>query len=270
MRGVSAKSLQSVLRRAAESTSANTPSTEIASELFEAVRVIDSSNQLVRLLSDPGRDEDLKADVVRRLFGGRVSEAALEVLLEASRCTWSEQNHLLEGIEFAGVSLVLDEARGRGTAHTVEEELFQVARLVEDTPELSEAFDSKRDDVPARVGITERLLGGKVDEATVSLAAQAVSFEPEAKVPARLLEFANFASAERDRRSGVVTSAIALSPEQQERLTRILSARYGGELSLNYEIDPSVIGGLRITIGDDLYDATIFGRVRDARERISA
>lgn len=271
MRGVSAQSLDTVLKRTTEvAQDSGADLTAIAGELFEILDAIDGSNRLVRLLSDPGRDAEIKTSVIRSLFEGRVSSAALDITLQAVTARWSEQHHLLEALETAGVCLLLITAERAGDLDTVESELFQFARIIQDTPEISEAFDATRDRVDEREALVRSLLGGRALPVTERIARQAVRFDTDIKVPARVDAFATYASERRRQRLGVVTSAIALNDEQRERLSRILAARYGTEITLNYEIDPEVIGGMQVTVGDDLYDATIAGRVRDAREKLTA
>lgn len=270
MRGVSAQSLDSVLWRTGELAGGSVDLEAFADELFSAARAIDSSNQLVRALSDPGRDGDFKSAVVTKLFSGKVSSEVLSVIDTAARLRWSEQNHLLDAIEYAGVSALLTKAEREGAFDTVEGELFQFARLVEETPELSEAFDSTRESTEPRVSLVTALLQGRAHPITVQLARQAVSFDTTIKVPERLDTFAQFAVSRRSRSIGVVTSAVPLSSEQQERVGRILAEKYGRALSLNFDIDPDVIGGMQIAIGDDLFDASISGRIKDAHAALTS
>lgn len=270
MRGVSAQSLDKVLARTSQVTAETYDLLSVARELFDAVRVVDSSNQLVRLLSDSGRDADLKVDVVRRIFTDSASREVVEIVSEVARHSWSEQHHVLQAIELAGAHVLLKVAEHDGVVDKVSEELLQFAAIVRDTPELSTTFDSTRESVDERVALLGRLLSEKVTRSTLLIAQQAVRFDTSVKVPARLEFFAEFASARRDRLTGTVTSAIALKDSQRERLERILATQYGRAVTVNYEVDPDVVGGMHITVGDDLYDATIAGRVRDVHAKLGA
>ncbi|WP_341855671.1 hypothetical protein [Brachybacterium sp. GPGPB12] len=77
---------------------------------------IDSSNQLVRTLSDPGRPVAVKEQTVRALFGGRVGPRALELALEVVRRRWSEQEDILDALESLGVSAAAPAGACRGRA----------------------------------------------------------------------------------------------------------------------------------------------------------
>ncbi len=58
-----------------------------------------------------------------------------------------------------------------------------------------------------------------------------------------------------------VTSAVALSEEQQATITADLRRRYGADLAVSFETDPSLIGGLIIRVGDQVLDNSLRTRL---------
>jgi F-type H+-transporting ATPase subunit delta len=66
-----------------------------------------------------------------------------------------------------------------------------------------------------------------------------------------------------------VITATPLDDAQIDRLKGALSQRYGGEISLNTVIDPTIVGGLRVQIADDVIDASISARLADLRQRLA-
>lgn len=60
-----------------------------------------------------------------------------------------------------------------------------------------------------------------------------------------------------DQRAACVESAVQLSPELQAEVGQRLKNIYGAGLSLAFELNPSLIGGLRIQVGSDLYDGSV-------------
>jgi F-type H+-transporting ATPase subunit delta len=63
------------------------------------------------------------------------------------------------------------------------------------------------------------------------------------------------------QRSAKVEGAVAASPEQQTAIKADLEKRYGAGLNVTYSVDPSLLGGLRIQVGSDLYDGSVKTRL---------
>ena len=271
MRGTSSTSFAEVLKLAEGAFAADPGSLEtVADELFSMADAIDSSNQLVRTLSDPGRPAAIKEASVRSLFGGRVSPQALEALLEIVRRRWSEQEDILDALELLGVSALLDHAQAEGVLEQVEQQLFEVSRLIDASGDLTAALDGSREDPSRRAALLRSLLEGRAHRIAVALAARSVGRRTDTKPARRVEEFARFAADRRRRSFAAVSSAIPLSQTQQARLGAVLAGIYGREVQMNLQVDPEVVGGLRIQVGDDLYDATVLARLSRARQRLVA
>ncbi|MDO5662607.1 MAG: F0F1 ATP synthase subunit delta [Brachybacterium sp.] len=272
MRGTSAASLRELTSTAERlfASDGEQSLTDVAADLFGVEAVIDSSNQAVRLLSDPGREFEIKQSAVRSLFADRIGHAALELTLEAVARRWSEQQDLLDALETLGVVALLHRADSEDALVRVEEELFQFSRIIGQSAELSEAFDAARERPEERRRIARTLLEGRAHPLTELLAAQAVGRLSDVKPAQRVLELAELASERRRRLLAVVTSARELSDAQSERLSRILASIYGREVQMNLEVEPDVVGGLRIQVGDDQIDASVLARLEQARARLVA
>ena len=66
-----------------------------------------------------------------------------------------------------------------------------------------------------------------------------------------------------------VTAAAPLTSAQLTTLTNTLAAQYGREPRIAMRIDPAVIGGLRVQIGEDVIDGTIASRLADLRLQLA-
>ncbi len=67
-----------------------------------------------------------------------------------------------------------------------------------------------------------------------------------------------------------ITSAVELSSEEQEKLRRSLAGQYGEGLIFQFSIDPALMGGLRMRIGDRLIDTSIASRLSALRDSLTA
>jgi F-type H+-transporting ATPase subunit delta len=76
----------------------------------------------------------------------------------------------------------------------------------------------------------------------------------------------------RDERAGrlpvLVTSAAPLPDDQREQLRHDLRARYNKEPVLTLRVDPALLGGLVVRVGDWLYDASVRARLENIRKQL--
>jgi F-type H+-transporting ATPase subunit delta len=112
------------------------------------------------------------------------------------------------------------------------------------------------------------LLQGKVTDAALRLVTENAT-HPRGRSLERGLElYGRIAAERRSRLIAVVRTSVALTEQQKTRLTAALSAQYDRDIHLNIEVDPTVLGGLSVQIGDEEIDGTIQRRLGDARRRL--
>ena len=66
-----------------------------------------------------------------------------------------------------------------------------------------------------------------------------------------------------------VTSAVELTAAQEQRLTQILGRLYGRTIGLQVTVDPDVLGGLVIRVGDEVIDGSVVHRLEAAGRRLT-
>lgn len=66
-----------------------------------------------------------------------------------------------------------------------------------------------------------------------------------------------------------VTSAIALTPDQAEQFREKLQAQYGSYLEVDFHIDPDILGGVIIQVGDKVLDASVASKLTAMRDRLA-
>ncbi|MBC7242166.1 MAG: ATP synthase F1 subunit delta [Anaerolineae bacterium] len=65
-----------------------------------------------------------------------------------------------------------------------------------------------------------------------------------------------------------VTSAVELSEEERERITALIRRRFGADVDCEFHVDPSLLGGLHIRVGDTVIDGTLASQLERLREQL--
>ena len=86
---------------------------------------------------------------------------------------------------------------------------------------------------------------------------------------AGLESLSKLAAERRDRMVAVVTSAVPLSDAQKQRLGAALAKLYGRQMHLNLDVDPEVLGGIRVRVGDEVINGSIADRLDEAARRMA-
>jgi F-type H+-transporting ATPase subunit delta len=122
----------------------------------------------------------------------------------------------------------------------------------------------------SRVQLVDRLLVGRAAEETVTLARQAVSQPRGRRFDRTVEDYLEIAARRREQQTAVVTSAVPLSESERERLAAGLATVYGGAVHVNTVVDPRVVGGVKVEIGDEVIDGTVIRRLDSARRAMGA
>ena len=110
-------------------------------------------------------------------------------------------------------------------------------------------------------------MGGPARSAEGVLLLERIGSETRGMHAARLAdEFVEIIVKRQNRYIAKVTSAVALSQAQLNRLGHALSRVYNRKLKLDISVDPTVLGGLRVQVGDEVIDGTVIARL-DELER---
>jgi len=89
------------------------------------------------------------------------------------------------------------------------------------------------------------------------------------QLDAILVDFERMVTRRPERRFAQVTSAVELTGAERASLQAKLAERFGADLEYQYDLDPSIIGGVYLRVGDQVIDGTVAGKLASLRDRLS-
>ncbi|MEU4559592.1 F0F1 ATP synthase subunit delta [Actinoplanes sp. NPDC023936] len=238
----------------------------VADEILSVAGLLRAQPRLRRALTDPSRSGADRAELLKSLLAGKLAETTVNVLGTLVSGRFSRPSDLLDATERLGVETLLASAERDGKLGDVEDELFRFSQIVAGDSTLAVTLSDPGAPVERRVKLVEDLLKGKVHVATGRLAEVALVGFGGRGFEASLTRLVELTAAKRDREVAYVTVAKPLTDAEEQALAAKLSAIYGREVSLKIGVDPTVIGGVSVRVGSDLYDGTILRRLNAAKQ----
>ena len=241
----------------------------LSDELFAVARLLDGQLTLRRSLSDPAGKPEERAALARRLFASRLSPAALDLVETVAALRWSRPPDLVAAFTDLAIEASLDAADALGQLENVEDELFRFGRIVGGDRELARILSDRKAPVEGRTSLLDRLLSGKVSPVTGQLLRNVLTGPHVGHAEAVVERLSETASRRRGQSVARVTSAVPLTAEQEQRLTDVLARIYGRTMGLQVTVDPGVLGGLIVQVGDEVIDGSIAHRLEAAQRRLA-
>lgn len=241
----------------------------LGEELFAASAVIDANPSLRRALADPSGEPTAKAALAERIFGGKLGSAAIGLLAAIASNRWAQEGDLPDTVESLAVQSILAKAEADGHIDTVEDELFRFERIVASDTELRDTLASRNTDAKGKSDLVAVLLAGKAQPETVRLAQYAVTHSRGRRLDRIMERYLKLAAKRLDELTALVTVAAPLTEQQFARLRSALEQHYRKSVRLQTVVEPSVMGGIRVQIGDEVVDGTVLRRLDEARRHLS-
>ncbi|QJY46872.1 F0F1 ATP synthase subunit delta [Pseudonocardia broussonetiae] len=246
-----------------DSASARDLST-LGDELFAITRLVVAQTALRRALGDPAVPEEARTGLLRNVVGTQVGETTLGVVDGLVGSRWSKASDLVEALETIARRATLAVAEKDGSLDDVEDQLFRFGRILDREPELKTLLSDTGQPEEKRAALLDTVLGDRVSPVTAALLRQTVRIPRGRHLDLAAEELAELAAARRDRYVARVTTAVALTDEQERRLADSLTRLYGRPMSLQVELDESLLGGLVVAVGGEVIDGSVAGRLAAA------
>jgi len=110
---------------------------------------------------------------------------------------------------------------------------------------------------------------GKLDESRVRLVLTQVAAAKPRGYIAILSNFQRLVTTEVERSSAHVESATELGADTRADLQASLTRKYGRPISLSFQINPELLGGIRVKVGSDVWDGTVKARLEALKAQLA-
>jgi len=136
-------------------------------------------------------------------------------------------------------------------------------------PRLSAALSDYTTPADGRIALLDKVLEGSgIDGTAAALLSQTIGHLRGERADEAVLDLAELAVARRGELVAHVVAAAELTDAQRTRLTEVLSRIYGHPVSIQLHVDPELLGGLSITVGDEVIDGSIASRLSAAQTQL--
>ncbi|MET8685809.1 F0F1 ATP synthase subunit delta [Streptomyces sp. NPDC004732] len=242
---------------------------QLADELAAVTALFGREVSLRRVLTDPAQSGEAKAELAGRLLAGQVGGVTADLVAGMVRSRWSQSRDLVDALEELANLADVTGAQKAGALDNVEDELFRFGRIVSSSTELRAALTDRAATGTAKSELLRSLLGGRADDVTERLVERLVTAPRGRSLEDGLESLSKLAADRRNRMVAVVTSAVPLSDRQKQRLGDALAKVYGRPMHLNLDVDPEVLGGITVQVGDEVINGSIADRIEEAGRRVA-
>jgi F-type H+-transporting ATPase subunit delta len=243
----------------------------LADDLTSVARLLSRETVVTRYLTVPSEDATPRVRLAERLVGDKIGASALDVLKGAVSQRWSANPDLIDAIELVARQALLMRAERAGQVDEVEDQVFRFSRVLDAQPRLDALLSDQTAPADGRVRLLRKVLDSArsgTNPIAVALLSQTVELLRGEQAQQAVLGLAEVAVARRGEVIAHVGSAAELSDAQHTRLTQLLSRIYGHPVAVQMRIDPALLGGLSISVGDEVIDGSLSSRLAAAKAQL--
>ncbi|OBA63339.1 F0F1 ATP synthase subunit B/delta [Mycobacterium sp. 1100029.7] len=245
--------------------------TTLSGELVSVGQLLAREAVVTRYLTVPAEDASPRVRLIEQLVSGKVGDATLEVLRAAVSERWSANADLGDAIEHVSRQALLEVAERDGKVDEVEDQLFRFSRVLDAQPRLSILLGDYVVPAEQRVALLRNVLesaSARVNPIVLALLIQTIELLSGDSAEEAVQFLAEVAVARRGEVIAQVSAAAELNDAQRTRLTEVLGRIYGHPVTVHLQVDPDLLGGLLISVADEVIDGTLSSRLAAAEAQV--
>ena len=241
----------------------------IGNELFTITKVLDDSIQLERALTDPSRPVADKVAVLKELLGDNAHPMTMEIMTDLVSRRWCRARDIANAVEDFGVDAMMYYADATDATLQVSIELSELHSALLNLPVVRAKLYDYQATSEARVKLFREVFSGKtLNKVTMRLAEHATCNLRRRRYLETIQWLINKFSRHMGESMVTVTTATPLKKEQIKRLVEVYSAKVGRQVHINSVVDPTVLGGMRIQVGDEVTDNTVVAQLQNLHRKV--
>ena len=163
---------------------------------------------------------------------------------------------------------LLELAEAENQLPTVAEEVEQLRALIADDADLRRLITNPILGRSDRAGMIERLFQGQVSDLTYRFLQVVNAKDRLAVLPGIAEAFGRLVAEQRNEVVVQTFVAQEMDAETKDRVSRDLGEAMGKTVTLEQHVDPSLIGGIKLRLGDRLIDASVAGQLRRMEQQL--
>ncbi len=243
-------------------------SSSVMDELLLVSETLLSNKSLLVALVDNGIAAGAKVAILKELFKDNVSQNALGILETAVSLRWHSGEDLMSAINDSAARCGFAAAEKDGTLDRIEDEIFSFERIVAANGDLELLLSSPNAANAARDNLIKDLVADKFHKISLTLIIQSAN-STHTSLLNGLANLQRLAAARRSKVLAEVRTAIELDTKQEQKLISALERIYNRKIRLQKVIDPRVVGGVSVQIGDELIDGTVASRLAQLAKQLA-
>lgn len=159
-------------------------------------------------------------------------------------------------------------AREREQVDELQQELETIVNIIETTENLPEYFAHLLIPAKDKKELANKIFAGQVSQLTLNFLNMIIDKRRETYIGVISAEYRDMADELRNITKAELTAAVPVSEAAMKELEQNLSAKTGKTVQLSMKVDPGLIGGLKIRIGDQIVDATVAKKLEMLKEQL--
>lgn len=159
-------------------------------------------------------------------------------------------------------------ASEKNNLDAIEEDLKGILSVIEKEKELQRVLYHPQVTAEKKKELINKIFEAKISKEVQNFLNLIIDKHRETYLSEIVAEFTKMANVARNIVDGEVVSAIKLDESYKEELVKVLNRLAGKDVKPKYKVDPSLLGGMVIRIGDKVIDGSVKNKLKTLRQHL--